>query len=312
MNKKDKIYIAGHSGMVGSAILRKLTSEGYGNILTISHNDLDLTQQTKTFDFIKDNKPDYIVIAAAHVGGIKENKEHPAQLLYENMMINANIMQAAHEVGVKKLMVLGSSCIYPRECKQPITEDEFLAGKPEPTNQGYSIGKIAALEMAKYYNLQYHDCFINCMPTNIYGVNDNFDLNASHVIPAMIRKYHEAKIQNKTSVTSWGTGKPLREFMYVDDLADAILFLMQNYEDSETINIGTGEEVSIKQLNEEICNIVGYSGKLEWDTTKPDGNPRKLLDCSKIQKLGWHSKTSLKDGLEKTYKYFIDIRGENK
>ncbi len=306
MNKTDKIYIAGHTGMVGSAVVRKLESEGYNNILTITHDELDLCNQEQVNAFIKQEEPSYIIIAAARVGGIQENINHPAELLYENLMINANIIQAAHDNGTKKLMVLGSSCVYPREVSQPMREESFLAGKPEPTNQGYSIGKIAAMEMARYYKLQYGDNFISCMPTNIYGKNDDFSLAGSHVIPAMIRKYYEAKKNNYPSVTSWGTGKPLREFMYVDDLADAILFLMNNFDAPETINIGTGEEVSIKELNEIIREVVGYKGELVWDTEKPDGNPRKLLDCTKIHSLGWKHKTELREGIEKSYKWFVD------
>lgn len=308
MEKNSKIYVAGHMGMVGSSIVRKLRNEGYDNILTVSHADLDLTNQAATGGFIQREKPDYIIIAAARVGGIQENREHPAELLYTNMMINANIMQAAHDIGVKKLIVLGSSCVYPRNASQPMKEELFLDGKPEPTNQGYSIGKIAAMEMAKYYNLEYGDPFISCMPTNIYGQNDDFDLNGSHVIPAMIRKYYEAKKNSLDHVVSWGTGKPLREFMYVDDLADAIVFLMENYNEAETINVGTGEEVSIKQLNEMIREVVGYRGELIWDTEKPDGTPRKLLDCTKIHNMGWKHNISLCEGIEKAYNWFLSTQ----
>lgn len=308
MEKNSKIYVAGHTGMVGSSIIRKLKNDGYNNILTILHSDLDLTDQSATREFIQREKPDYIIIAAARVGGIQENRDHPAELLYTNMMINANIMQAAHDMGVRKLMVLGSSCVYPRNASQPLKEDSFLDGKPEPSNQGYSIGKIAAMEMAKYYNIEYGDSFISCMPTNIYGQNDDFDLNGSHVIPAMIRKFYEAKEKALDYVVSWGTGTPLREFMYVDDLADAIVFLMDNYNEAETINVGTGEEVSIRQLNEIIKEIVGYRGRLVWDTDKPDGNPRKLLDCTTIHNMGWQHKISLYEGIEKAYKWFLSTK----
>lgn len=307
MDKNDKIYIAGHTGMVGSAIVRALKKQGFNNIITRTHKELDLTNQSLVKDFFSKEKPDYVFIAAAKVGGIMINKEKPAEFLYTNMMINANLIHSAHEFGVKKLIALGSSCIYPRDCKQPMKEEYLLDGKAEPTNEGYAIGKISALEMTKLYKRQYNDPFISCMPTNIYGENDNFDLNASHVIPAMIRKIHEAKINNVDEVVLWGTGSPLREFLYVDDLADACIFLMQNYNDEQHINIGSGEEISIKELAYLIKNIIGYKGNLIFDITKPDGNPRKLLDCSKIHKLGWKYKVSLKEGIEKSYNWFLKI-----
>lgn len=308
MDKNDKIYIAGHTGMVGSAIVRALKKQGFNNIIAKTHKELDLTNQALVKAFFSKEKPDYVFIAAAKVGGIQENREHPADLLYINMMINANIIQSAYEFGVKKLLVLGSSCIYPRNARQPMCEDEFLSGKPEPTNEGYAIGKIVALELCKLYKKQYNAPFISCMPTNIYGENDNFDLHASHVIPAMIRKFYEAKINNQKEVVLWGTGSPLREFLYVDDLAEACLFLMDKYEDEEHINIGTGEEVSIRELANIIKDIVGYNGNIIYDTTKPDGNPRKLLNSKKIHELGWKHKISLKEGIEKSYNWFINSR----
>jgi GDP-L-fucose synthase len=308
MNYRDKVYVAGHTGMVGSAIVRALKKQGFTNIITKTHKELDLTNQALVKAFFSKEKPDYVFIAAAKVGGIQENREHPADLLYINMMINANIIQSAYEFGVKKLLVLGSSCIYPRNARQPMCEDEFLSGKPEPTNEGYAIGKIVALELCKLYKKQYNAPFISCMPTNIYGENDNFDLHASHVIPAMIRKFYEAKINNQKEVVLWGTGSPLREFLYVDDLAEACLFLMDKYEDEEHINIGTGEEVSIRELANIIKDIVGYNGNIIYDTTKPDGNPRKLLDSKKIHELGWKHKISLKEGIEKSYNWFINSR----
>lgn len=308
MNYRDKVYVAGHTGMVGSAIVRALKKQGFTNIITKTHKELDLTNQALVKAFFSKEKPDYVFIAAAKVGGIQENREHPADLLYINMMINANIIQSAYEFGVKKLLVLGSSCIYPRNARQPMCEDEFLSGKPEPTNEGYAIGKIVALELCKLYKKQYNAPFISCMPTNIYGENDNFDLHASHVIPAMIRKFYEAKINNQKEVVLWGTGSPLREFLYVDDLAEACLFLMNKYEDEEHINIGTGEEVSIRELANIIKDIVGYNGNIIYDTTKPDGNPRKLLDSKKIHELGWKHKISLKEGIEKSYNWFINSR----
>ncbi|WP_270386939.1 GDP-L-fucose synthase family protein [Megamonas funiformis] len=308
MNYRDKVYVAGHTGMVGSAIVRALKKQGFNNTITKTHKELDLTNQALVKAFFSKEKPDYVFIAAAKVGGIQENREHPADLLYINMMINANIIQSAYEFGVKKLLVLGSSCIYPRNARQPMCEDEFLSGKPEPTNEGYAIGKIVALELCKLYKKQYNAPFISCMPTNIYGENDNFDLHASHVIPAMIRKFYEAKINNQKEVVLWGTGSPLREFLYVDDLAEACLFLMDKYEDEEHINIGTGEEVSIRELANIIKDIVGYNGNIIYDTTKPDGNPRKLLDSKKIHELGWKHKISLKEGIEKSYNWFINSR----
>lgn len=305
MNKNDKIYVAGHTGMVGSAIVRCLKKHSYNNILTKTHVELDLTNQKDTLDLFFKEKPDYVFIAAAKVGGIQENIKYPADLLHINLMINSNIIQAAYNVGVKKLLVLGSSCIYPVNAKQPIKENELLNGKPEKTNEGYAIGKIAAIELSKLYRRQYNASFISCMPTNIYGINDNFSLNASHVIPAMIRKFYEAKVAGYKEVTLWGDGSPLREFLYVDDLAEACIFLMEQYDDDEAINIGSGEEISIKELANVIKKVVGYDGTLIFDITKPNGNPRKLLDSSKIHNLGWRHQVSLRNGIEKTYHWFL-------
>ena len=245
-------------------------------------------------------------IAAAKVGGIQANSTFPADFLYVNMMINANIIHAAHEVGVKKLLALGSSCIYPKFAEQPLREEAFLDGKPEPTNEGYAIAKISALEMVKFFHRQYNDPFISCMPTNIYGENDNFDLQGSHVIPAMIRKFHTAKVEGANSVTLWGTGSPKREFLYVDDLADACVFLMEHYDEAEHINIGCGEEVSMKQLAEEIASVVGFEGSLNYDTEKPDGAPRRLVDSTRIHELRWRHKVTLREGIERSYRYFIE------
>jgi len=304
MDKKAKIYVAGHTGMVGSAIVRRLAGAGYENIVVKTHEELDLTNQAATHMFFEEEKPEYVFIGAAKVGGIQANNDFPADFLYVNMMINANVIHAAHEVGVKKLLALGSSCIYPKYAKQPIHESEFINGMLEPTNEGYAIAKISALEMVKFFHRQYNDPFISCMPTNIYGENDNFDLQGSHVIPAMIRKFHTAKIDGASSVTIWGTGSPLREFLYVDDLADACVFLMENYDGAEHINVGSGEEVSIKELAELVKDIVGFQGKLIFDTDKPDGTPRKLLDTEKLKRMGWKYKVHLKEGLQKTYDYF--------
>lgn len=305
MNKEDKIYVAGHTGMVGSAIVRALRDRGYERVISRTHGELDLTNQAQTMEFFQAEKPDYVFIGAAKVGGIQANNDYPADFFYVNMMINANIIHAAHEVGVKKLLALGSSCIYPKFAEQPIREAALLDGMLEPTNEGYAVAKIAALEMVKFFHKQYGDPFISCMPTNIYGENDNFDLQGSHVIPAMIRKFHEAKVRGDESVTLWGTGAPLREFLYVDDLADACIFLMENYNEPEHINIGSGEEISIRELAALVKETVGFEGRLLFDTEKPDGTPRKLLDTEKLRALGWEHKISLRDGLTKLYRYFL-------
>ena len=305
MKISDKIYVAGHIGMVGSAIVRHLKKNGYQNLLLKTHRELDLTDQQATKSFFERERPDYVFIAAAKVGGIQANSTFPADFLYVNLMINANIIHAAHEVGVKKLLALGSSCIYPKFADQPLREDAFLDGKPEPTNEGYAIAKISALELVKFFHRQYDDPFISCMPTNIYGENDNFDLQGSHVIPAMIRKFHMAKMEGADSVTLWGTGSPKREFLYVDDLADACVFLMEHYDEAEHINIGSGEEVSMKQLAEEIASVVGFEGSLDYDTEKPDGAPRRLVDSTRIHELGWRHKVTLREGIERSYRYFI-------
>ena len=306
MENTDKIYVAGHTGMVGSAIVRYLQKSGYHNLLLRTHSEFDLTDQQATKIFFEQERPDYVFIAAAKVGGIQANNTFPADFLYVNLMINANIIHAAHEVGVKKLLALGSSCIYPKFAEQPIREEELLDGKPEPTNEGYAIAKISALELVKFFHRQYNDPFISCMPTNIYGENDNFDLQGSHVIPAMIRKFHMAKAEGADSVTLWGTGSPLREFLYVDDLADACVFLMENYDEEGHINIGSGEEVSMKELAEEIASVVGFNGELIYDTEKPDGAPRRLVDSTRIHELGWQHKVALREGLERSYQYFLN------
>ena len=306
MKISDNIYVAGHTGMVGSAIVRHLKKNGYQNLLLKTHRELDLTDQQATKSFFERERPDYVFIAAAKVGGIQANSTFPADFLYVNLMINANIIHAAHEVGVKKLLALGSSCIYPKFADQPIHEDALLDGKPEPTNEGYAIAKISALELVKFFHRQYGDPFISCMPTNIYGENDNFDLQGSHVIPAMIRKFHSAKMEGADSVTLWGTGSPLREFLYVDDLADACVFLMENYDEDEHINVGSGEEVSIKELAEMIKRSVGFEGDLIFDIDKPDGTPRKLLDTKKMLNMGWTYKVTLCEGIERSYQYFLE------
>lgn len=305
MDKNSKFYIAGHTGMVGSAIVRRLKAAGYNNLVLKTHAELDLTNQSAVNSFFEKEKPDYVIIAAARVGGIRENNTYPAEFIYTNAMINMNIINAAHNNSCKKLMALGSSCIYPKMAEQPIKESSLLTGFLEPTNEAYSIGKITAIEMCKFYKKQYGDNFISCMPTNIYGINDDFSENGSHVIPALIRKFHNAKENNLDEVVAWGTGSPLREFLYVDDAADAIVFLMENYDGDEHVNIGTGVEISIRELTEKIKYLTGYSGKVIFDTTKPDGAPRKLVDSSLIHSLGWNHKVNLDEGLKLTYKNFL-------
>jgi len=306
MEKDAKIYVAGHRGLVGSAIVRKLKEEGYTNIITRTHSELDLTDQRATREFFEKERPEYVFLAAAKVGGILDNETHPADFAYINLMIECNIIQSSYEIGVKKLLFLGSSCIYPRLCPQPMKEEYLLTGPLEPTNEAYAIAKIAGLKMCQYFNKQYGTNFITVLPTNIYGLNDNFDLNTSHVIPALLRKFHIAKTQRLESVNVWGTGKQRREFMYVDDLADAILYIMNQYKDNEPINVGTGEDITILELSELIKKIVGYDGEILFDETKPDGTPRKLLDVSRLHQLGWKHKTSLEDGLAKTYKFLVE------
>lgn len=300
MDKTSKIFVAGHTGMVGSAIVRELKKQGYEKIILKTHSELDLTNQAAVNSFFEKEKPEYVIIAAARVGGIRENNTYPAEFIYTNLMINANIINAAHNNSCNKLIALGSACIYPKMADQPIKESALLTGFLEPTNEAYSIGKISAIEMCKFYKKQYGDNFISCMPTNIYGINDDFSENGSHVIPALIRKFFDAKKNNLEEVVAWGTGSPLREFLYVDDAADAIIFLMNNYNGDEHVNIGTGEEISIKNLTEKIKEMAQYSGRLFFDTSKPDGTPRKLVDSTMIHSLGWKHKTSLDEGLKKT------------
>jgi GDP-L-fucose synthase len=305
MKLDSKIFVAGHNGMVGSALVRKLTELGYTNIVIANRRELDLTNQMSVQAFIANENPEYVFLAAAKVGGIKANKEKKADFIYDNLMIQSNVIKWSHQFGVKKLLFLGSSCIYPKFCKQPIKEEYLLTGELEPTNDAYAIAKIAGIKMCQSYNEQYGTDFISVMPTNLYGPNDNYDLNNSHVLPAMIRKFHEAKIEGKPSVEIWGTGTPKREFLYVDDLADACVFLMKNYTGSDIINIGTGQDVTIAELAVDIAKIVGYNGNIHYNTSMPDGTPRKLLDVSKLEEIGWKYKTSLKEGIEKTYKDYV-------
>ncbi len=304
MNKTDKIYIAGHRGMVGSALVRKLTAEGHTNLVYRTSKELDLTNQQAVRDFFAKEKPAYVILAAAKVGGIHANNVYRAQFLYENLMIESNIIHSSHENDVKKLLFLGSSCIYPKMAPQPLKEESLMTGLLEQTNEPYAIAKIAGIKLAESYRRQYDRNYISAMPTNLYGPNDNYDLNNSHVLPALIRKFHTAKITNAVSVEVWGTGSPMREFLHVDDLADACYFLLLNYNDELFVNIGTGEDLTIKALAEMIKDIVGYEGELKWNTDKPDGTPRKLMDVGKLHKLGWKHNIDLRDGITSVYAEF--------
>ncbi|HPP75358.1 MAG TPA: GDP-L-fucose synthase [Armatimonadota bacterium] len=305
MDKSAKVYVAGHRGLVGSAIVRKLQSEGYQNLITRTSGELDLTDSAATAQFFDSEKPEYVFLAAAKVGGILANSLQGADFICENILIQSNVITNSHRTDVKKLLFLGSSCIYPRMATQPIREDCLLDGKLEETNKPYAVAKIAGITMCQAYNQQYGTRYISVMPTNLYGPNDNFDLNSSHVLPALIRKMHDARIMYKPEVSVWGTGTPKREFLHVDDLAAACLFLMQNYEDSEIINIGTGDDISIKDLAEMVKEVIGYQGRLVFDASKPDGTPRKLLDVSKINSIGWKATIDLQTGIEQTYKWFL-------
>lgn len=310
MDKNSKIYIAGHAGLVGSAISRFLKREGYTNLLNRTHKELDLQDQKKVNEFFIEESPDYVFLAAAKVGGILSNNTYPAQFIYSNLEIQNNIIHACYEYKVKKLLFLGSSCIYPKFAPQPIHEDALLSGKLEPTNQAYAIAKIAGIIMCQSYNTEYNTNFISVMPTNLYGPNDHYDLYNSHVLPALIRKVHEAKIANSDTVEIWGTGTVRREFLYIDDLAEACVFLMNIYDDSEIINIGTGEDITIKDLANTIREVIGFKGEFHFDKTKPDGTPRKQLNVQKINNLGWKSKIDLKTGIELTYKDYLEEKGK--
>ena len=304
MNKDSKIYIAGHRGMVGSSIWRTLINNGYTNLSGVTSQDLDLRDQSKVEKFFDTVQPEYVFVAAATVGGIIANSTKQAEFIYNNLQIQNNLIHMSYTHNVKKLLFLGSSCIYPKFAPQPIKEEHLLTGLLEPTNDAYAIAKIAGIKMCQSYKHQYGSNYISAMPCNLYGDNDNFDLTSSHVLPALIRKFHEAKINNKPEVVCWGTGSPLREFLYVDDLADACLFLMNNYDGSLHINVGYGSDLSIREAVYLVKDVVGYEGEVVWDTAKPDGTPRKLMDSSRIFSMGWKPKTNLKDGLEKTYSWF--------
>ena len=307
MKKNAKIYVAGHRGMVGSAIVRELEKQGYKNIIVRTHKELDLCRQVEVEEFFAQEKPEYVFLAAAKVGGIMANSESPADFMYENMIIEMNVLNAAWKNNVKKLLFLGSSCIYPKLAPQPMKEEYLLTSTLEPTNEAYALAKIAGLKYCEYLCKQYGANFISVMPPNLYGINDNYNKENSHVLPAFIRRFHEAKIANAPSVTCWGDGSPRREFLFVDDLADACLFLMENYNDNQFINVGSGTDITIKELAELVAEIVGYKGEIIWDTSKPNGTPKKMVDVSKIKSLGWNYKTELKDGIKLTYKNFCDI-----
>ncbi|WP_212934677.1 GDP-L-fucose synthase [Bacillus hominis] len=310
MKKDSKIYVAGHRGLVGSAILRKLEEQGYTNLVYKTSKELDLRDPRQVEEFFKTEKIDYVFLAAAKVGGIVANNQYPADFIRDNLMIQTNVIDSAYRSGVEKLLFLGSTCIYPKLAPQPLKEEYLLTGELEPTNEPYALAKIAGIKMCESYNRQYGTKYISAMPTNLYGQNDNFDLHTSHVLPALIRKFHEAKENNAEFVEVWGTGTPLREFLYSDDLADACVYLMNNYEGNEIVNIGVGEDLSIKELAEKVKATVGFTGELRFDTSKPDGTPRKLVDVTKLNALGWKATTSLDEGLKKAYDWFLQAEKE--
>ncbi|MBY3387998.1 GDP-L-fucose synthase [Rhizobium leguminosarum] len=304
MNRDVKIYVAGHRGMVGSAIVRRLKAGGYTNIVTRSHAELDLVNQAAVAEFMKAERPDYIFMAAARVGGIHANNVYRAEFLYQNLMIETNVVHAAWQAGVERMLFLGSSCIYPRDCPQPIREEYLLTGPLEQTNEPYAIAKIAGVKLCESYNRQYGTRYVSGMPTNLYGPNDNYDLDSSHVMPALIRKVHEAKIRGDRQLVVWGSGRPMREFLYVDDMADACVFLMEKEVSEGLINIGTGEDITIRELAETIMRVVGFTGEIVYDQTKPDGTPRKLMSVDRLSALGWKATTSLGDGIARAYADF--------
>jgi len=320
MEKNAKIFVAGHRGLVGSALVRNLQSKGYTNLLLRTHAELDLTRQAEVEAFFEQEKPEYVFLSAAKVGGIMANNTQPAEFIYINLQIQNNIIHSAYKSGVKKLLFLGSSCIYPKMAEQPMKEESLLTGLLEPTNEPYALAKISGIKMCQSYNRQYGTNFIAVMPTNLYGPEDNFELTGSHVLPALIRKFHEAKISGAPTVTAWGTGSPRREFLYVDDMADGCVFMMEHYnptkEENEKgpifMNLGTGEDITIKELTEMVKETTGFTGEIIWDTTKPDGTPRKLLDMSRLHNLGWKHKVDLKQGIELSYQWFLENQDKAK
>ena len=315
MRRDEKIYVAGHRGLVGSAIVRRLDVEGYGNIVTRTSGELDLRDQAAVARFFATERPDHVILAAARVGGILANSVRPLEFLYDNLMIEANVIRSAHESNVKKLLMLGSTCIYPKLAPQPLKEEYLMTGPLESTNEWYAVAKIAGIKLCQAIHRQYGRPFISAMPTNLYGPGDNFDLEGAHVLPAMIRKFHEAAERGDDAVRLWGTGKALREFLYVDDMADACLFLMQNYEDGEIVNIGVGRDISIADLAEMVREVTGFTGSIEFDSTMPDGTPRKLVDVSKLTEMGWTAAVRLREGIKRTYDWFLrnreTLRGGN-
>ena len=310
LDRTKKIYVAGHRGLVGSALIRRLEKDGFINIVTKTHGELDLTRQSDVEGFFAEEKPAYVILAAAKVGGIHANDTYPADFIMKNLQIECNVIDAAYKNGVEKLLFLGSSCIYPRECPQPIKEEYLLSGYLEKTNEAYALAKIAGLKMCAYYNQQYGTDYISVMPCNLYGINDNFSLENSHVLPALMRKFHEAKVKNEPTVTVWGSGKPLREFLNVDDLADACLYLMDHYSGNEFFNVGSGKEITILELAEMVKKVPGYQGKIVMDSSKPDGTPRKLTDISRLKAMGWKPKIDLEEGLKQTYEWYKTNKAE--
>lgn len=310
LDRTKKIYVAGHRGLVGSALIRRLEKDGFINIVTKTHGELDLTRQSDVEGFFAEEKPAYVILAAAKVGGIHANDTYPADFIMKNLQIECNVIDAAYKNGVEKLLFLGSSCIYPRECPQPIKEEYLLSGYLEKTNEAYALAKIAGLKMCAYYNQQYGTDYISVMPCNLYGINDNFSLENSHVLPALMRKFHEAKMKNEPTVTVWGSGKPLREFLNVDDLADACLYLMDHYSGNEFFNVGSGKEITILELAEMVKKVTGYQGEIVMDSSKPDGTPRKLTDISRLKAMGWKPKIDLEEGLKQTYEWYKTNKAE--
>jgi len=306
LSPDSKIYVAGHRGLVGSAIVKRLAKSGYHNLLTRVHSELDLTDPKAVLDFFGKEHPDYVFLAAAKVGGIHANNTYPAEFIRDNLLIELSIIDAAYRTGTRRLLFLGSSCIYPKMAPQPLKEEYLMTGPLEPTNSAYALAKIAGIEMCGAYNRQYGMQYLPVMPTNLYGPGDNFDLETSHVLPALIRKFHEAKVNGEKGVTIWGTGTPKREFLHVDDLADACVYLMEHYDGTELINIGTGEDLTIRELAEIIGSVVGFEGELTFDSTKPDGTPRKLLDVSRLSGIGWKAKIALEEGIRKTYQWYLE------
>ena len=306
MKNESKIYVAGHRGLVGSAIVRRLQQKGFSNLLLATSKELDLREQESVREFFDKERPDYVFLAAARVGGILANNTYPPDFIYQNLMIEANVIESSRQFGVNKLLCLGSTCIYPKMAPQPLKEEYLLTGPLEPTNEWYAIAKIAGIKLCQAYQRQYGSKFISAMPTNLYGPEDNFDLETSHVMPALIRKFHDAKVSNAPTVTVWGSGKPLREFLHVDDCASACLFLMQNYDGEGIVNIGVGEDITIARLAEIVGEVVGYKGEIVYDSSKPDGTPRKLVDVSRINGLGWRASMKLEDGVRSTYQWYLD------